>query len=356
MSSTIVEQVLVVGDRVQAVERVRHVDEPALALDLGDRLRQRHPARDLLLDEEADHLALLAVLTSSATITLTPYSVGDLRAASSAPEISLWSVTAIAPRPCSRGGRQQHLDRRRAVVASGRCACAGRRRSAGASRAAGAAAGSPRGVVAARGEPRVERLDLVGDGAPRRRGDGRAARSRSRSASSPSRRVELRARASSRRPARTAGRARPRRAAPRRRQARGDRDGAGRDRPRDQRRAAAPGRPRRATSDVGAAAAARPRSSSPGRDEAHALAQLGAQRRRRRAARAQNDDLPRRARRRRAAARAGTGAAPALLVARRRRSARGASAGRSARSSAGAPGDQLVVAGKKRCMIAAVAA
>ena len=42
-----------------------------------------------------------AVLTSSATITLTPNSAAFARA-SSAPEISLWSVTAIAPRPASR--------------------------------------------------------------------------------------------------------------------------------------------------------------------------------------------------------------------------------------------------------------
>ena len=41
------------------------------------------------------------VMTSSPTITLTPYSSAFARA-SSAPEISLWSVTAIAPRPCSR--------------------------------------------------------------------------------------------------------------------------------------------------------------------------------------------------------------------------------------------------------------
>ena len=56
------EQVLVVGHGVHAVERVRHVDEPALAPDLGDRLLERQPARDLLLDEEADHLALVGGL------------------------------------------------------------------------------------------------------------------------------------------------------------------------------------------------------------------------------------------------------------------------------------------------------
>ena len=44
-----------------------------------------------------------AVLTSSATITLTPYSAAIARAAC-APETSLWSVTAIAPRPCVARG------------------------------------------------------------------------------------------------------------------------------------------------------------------------------------------------------------------------------------------------------------
>ena len=39
-----------------------HVHEAALAADLGDRLLQGHPARDLLLDEEADHLALVGGL------------------------------------------------------------------------------------------------------------------------------------------------------------------------------------------------------------------------------------------------------------------------------------------------------
>ena len=57
-----VEQVLVVGHRVQTVERMRHVHQPSLAPDLGDRLLERHPARDLLLDEQADHLALVGRL------------------------------------------------------------------------------------------------------------------------------------------------------------------------------------------------------------------------------------------------------------------------------------------------------
>ena len=44
------------------VERVRDVDDPVLLADRRDRLRERHPARDLLVEEEADHLALVVGL------------------------------------------------------------------------------------------------------------------------------------------------------------------------------------------------------------------------------------------------------------------------------------------------------
>ena len=49
-------------NRVHPVERVGDVDDPVLLADRGDRLRERHPARDLLLQEEADHLALVVGL------------------------------------------------------------------------------------------------------------------------------------------------------------------------------------------------------------------------------------------------------------------------------------------------------
>ena len=107
------EQVLVVGHRVHAVERVRHVDEPALAPDLGDRLLQRHPARDLLLDEQADHLALLGGLHLLAddhldAVRLRPRLVGA------------GDLVVVGDRdrtePAAARLRQQHLDRRRAVV------------------------------------------------------------------------------------------------------------------------------------------------------------------------------------------------------------------------------------------------
>ena len=47
-----------VRNRVHAVERVREVDEAALLADRGERVGERHAARDLLLEEEPDHLAL----------------------------------------------------------------------------------------------------------------------------------------------------------------------------------------------------------------------------------------------------------------------------------------------------------
>ena len=47
-----------VRDGVQPVERVRHVDEAALPADRRDRVCEGEPARDLLLEEESDHLAL----------------------------------------------------------------------------------------------------------------------------------------------------------------------------------------------------------------------------------------------------------------------------------------------------------
>ena len=73
MSSRIVEQVLVVGHRVHAVERVRHVDEPALAAGS----RRSSPAsvspRGIFSSRNRPITSpWSAVLTSSPTITLTP--------------------------------------------------------------------------------------------------------------------------------------------------------------------------------------------------------------------------------------------------------------------------------------------
>ena len=160
-----------------------------------------------------------AVLTSSATITLTPYSAALARA-SSAPEISLWSVTAIAPRPSSRAVAEQHLDRRRAVVGVvGVHVQVDVDQAAGPSGACGqrASARPPARCAAGRASRRRPRRP------PRRRDPSRAScASRRRLCAAACAASRLAAagraarRASRRRPARTAGRARPRRAAPRR--------------------------------------------------------------------------------------------------------------------------------------------
>ena len=106
-----------------------------------------------------------AVLTSSATITSIPSISAATSRAASAPEISLWSVIAIAPRPRSRAVSSRTST---GVAQSGEwsvCMCRSqwivraRREPASNRRLAG-------GVVAPRGDPRVDLLELVGDLAP----------------------------------------------------------------------------------------------------------------------------------------------------------------------------------------------
>ena len=120
-----IQQMLVVRDRVQPVERVGHIDQPALALDVGDRLPESHPAGDLLLDEQPDHLALIGRLASSPTIT----SIPSARArAASALRRSRRAVTAIAPSPRARASASNTSTGVGQPERSGRRACAGRRR------------------------------------------------------------------------------------------------------------------------------------------------------------------------------------------------------------------------------------
>ena len=332
-SSTIVEQVLVVGHRVHAVERVRHVDEPALALDLGDVSSSVIPRGIFSSMNRPMTSPWLGGLDLLGDDHLDAELARPSRRASSAPETSLWSVTAIAPSPCVARGRQQHLDRRRAVVASGRCACAGRRRSAAGRRSRSRRSGRRRGSWRRATSSRVDRLELVGDARPVSRSRSGSPASRSRVAQRARRstsRCELRGERRRRRRARTAARARPRRAPPRRRAAR-ERQRA--PRPRRARAAAAPGAGARAVGggddDVGA-----PRSASAGR--------RASTKRRARAARARSGvgvDGPRalttvassRASGPGAAARAGTAAARRAPRRRRRRSARGRRPRRGAR-------------------------
>ena len=145
---------------------MRHVDEPALVADRGDRLRHRHPLRDLLLEEEADHLALLGGLhllgddhLDVAHLLGDPprlqrpgdlVVVGDRDRA----EAAVAGRLAAAPRPASRSR------------ASGRCACAGRPRSAAARRSAARSSGSPVGSWRRASQAPVDRLQLVGDRGP----------------------------------------------------------------------------------------------------------------------------------------------------------------------------------------------
>ena len=144
-----VEEVLVVRHRVHAVERVRDVDEPALPPDLGDRLRERHPALDLLLEEEADHLALVRGLHLLGDDDLDPDLVGDLAGLESPRDLVVVRdrdrPEARARRPsraaCGRGWRNP---------ASGPCACGGR---SGSARAPSAAC-APRGPRQGRGGAR----------------------------------------------------------------------------------------------------------------------------------------------------------------------------------------------------------
>ena len=164
-----VEQVLVVGHRVQPVERVRDVDEAALAADLGDRLGHRHPALDLLLDEEADHLALLGGLHLLGDDHLDPELVGDLARGERAGDLVVVGDrdrsepgargrSRAASRPVSRSRR------------SGRCACAGRRGSRGGARPCGAAPGCRAGSWRRAARRRVDRART--GRRPRQRADG----------------------------------------------------------------------------------------------------------------------------------------------------------------------------------------
>ena len=105
-------QVLVVGHRVHAVERVRDVDDAALALDLGDRLLQRQPARDQLSEEQADHLALVGGLDLLADDHLDPARL-RLRLERAGDHVVVGHGDRAEP--ARLRGRQQHLDRRRAV-------------------------------------------------------------------------------------------------------------------------------------------------------------------------------------------------------------------------------------------------
>ena len=194
-----------------------------------------------------------------------------------------------APRPASRSR------------GCGRCACAGRRRWCAGPLSARAASALPRTSWRRAASVRVEGLELVGHGAPRRAGAPRARR-RSRRSPSATSRAELRGERLD-----VAGlEQQPGLAVGQQllvdRQARGDRHGAG--------GLAREHQPRRGRGAVGGGdehVGAGQRLLARRVDEAHALAQVGAQRRRgRRPALGVHDRVPRRAPGRAGAARAGT--------------------------------------------------
>ena len=160
-----VEQVLVVGDRVEAVEGVRDVDQPALAADLGDRLCHRHPPRDLLLQEQPDHLALLGRLHLLRHDH--PHVAPLLRQLARRQRTGDLVVVGDRdrPEPALLRGIQEHVDRGRAVrrVVGVHVEVDVDRRPIREPAPHGRLAG---GVVAARADAPVDLLDLVGHHVP----------------------------------------------------------------------------------------------------------------------------------------------------------------------------------------------
>ena len=127
-----------VRDRVHAVEGVGEIDEPALRPDRGDRVGEGQAARDLLAQEEADHLALAVGLDLLAGDDRRACGRGRARPPRAAPPKRLWSVTAIAPSPIASAWSSRLADLGSSSRATRRCACAGRRGST-----ARSASGSP---------------------------------------------------------------------------------------------------------------------------------------------------------------------------------------------------------------------
>ena len=148
-----------VGDRVHPVEGVGEVDEPALRADRGDRVGEGQPARDLLLEEEADHLALAVGLHLLAGDHGQLAAAGELGRLERAAEAVVVGDGDRAE-PDRLGVVEQVLDRRSSSRATSTCACAGRRGSRR-GRRAGRRRGGPR---AGGGRGRVELVELGGDG------------------------------------------------------------------------------------------------------------------------------------------------------------------------------------------------
>ncbi len=150
-----------VGDRVQPVERVRQVDEPALLADRLDRVPERHAARDLLLEEEPDHLALavgLDLLAGNDDQLSAPRELDRLERAAEGVVVGDRDPSEPDLLARGRGGLPPGSSSR----ATSPCACGDRRRSS-----PGRRAGRRRRVgVRRRGasrQARVERVELLRD-------------------------------------------------------------------------------------------------------------------------------------------------------------------------------------------------
>ena len=144
-----------------------HVDEPALAADLGDRLGHGHPALDPLLEEEADHLPLLGRLHLLGDDHLDRRTRSAISRAAKRTRDLVVVGDRDRPEAALAGGREQRLDRRRAIgrVIGVHVQVDVDRTSAGDPAADARVAAR---IVAPGGDPRVDRLDLIGDRAPSR--------------------------------------------------------------------------------------------------------------------------------------------------------------------------------------------
>ena len=142
------------------------VDDPALGADRVDRLAERHPARDLLVEEEPDHLALVVGLHLLARDHDEVAAACELDRLEGAAE-----DVVVGDRDRAEALRlgvvEQLLDRDRAVVRPARCACAGRRRSSR-GRRAGRRFGQRRLDGAGRGRARRARRRQQRSSAARR--------------------------------------------------------------------------------------------------------------------------------------------------------------------------------------------
>ena len=104
------------GRRVEAIERVRHVDEAALGADALERLGERQAARDLLVQEQPDDLAVLGGLDLGADDDVQRQAALDrARASLDAARDRVVIGDRERAEPCRERRVEQFVDRRRAI-------------------------------------------------------------------------------------------------------------------------------------------------------------------------------------------------------------------------------------------------